>query len=57
MAPTGATYNRAFGGFLLLYEAVRQAAAPDRLLLEFLQSTYRAAADLGRRGRGQLERV
>ena len=57
MAPTGATYNRAFGEFLLLYEAVRQAASSDGLVLEFLQSTYRAAADLGRWGRGQLERV
>ena len=38
-APTGATYNRAFGEFLLLYEALRQGAVPDGLLLEFLQST------------------
>ena len=57
VAPTGVTHNRAFGEFLLLYEAVRQAAASDGLVLEFLQSTYRAAADLGRWGRGQLERV
>jgi len=57
VAPTGVTHNRAFGEFLLLYEAVRQAAASDGLVLEFPQSTYRVAADLGRWGRGQLERV
>jgi hypothetical protein len=57
VAPTSATYDRAFGEFLLPYEAVRQAAAPDELLLEFLQSTYQAAADLGRWDRAQLERV
>jgi hypothetical protein len=57
VAPTGATYNRAFGEFLLPYEAVRQAAAPDDFLLEYLQSTYKAAADLGRWDRTALERV
>jgi hypothetical protein len=35
VAPTGATYNRNFGEFLLLYEAVRQAAAPVRLFSNF----------------------
>jgi hypothetical protein len=38
--PAAASYNTAFGEFLLPYEAVRQAVAPDDLLLEFLQSTY-----------------
>jgi hypothetical protein len=56
-APAAASYNSAFGEFLLPYEAVRQAVAPDDLLLEFLQSTYQAAADLGRWDRAQLERV
>jgi hypothetical protein len=36
---------------------VRQAKDPDRELLEFLQSTYEAAADLGRRDRAALERA
>jgi len=57
VAPIAASYNSAFGEFLLPYEAVRQAAAPDDLLLEFLQSTYQAAADLGRWDRAALERA
>jgi Family of unknown function (DUF5996) len=57
VAPAAASYDSAFGEFLLPYEAVRQAAAPDDLLLEFLQSTYEAAADLGRWDRASLERA
>jgi len=56
VAPAAASYNGTFGEFLLPYEAVRQAAAPDDLLLEFLQNTYEAAADLGRWDRAMLER-
>ncbi|MEO8605579.1 MAG: DUF5996 family protein [bacterium] len=50
-----AEYNSALGEFLLPYEAVRTAAKPDEVLLEFLQSTYEAAADLGRWDRAALE--
>jgi len=57
VAPAAASYNRTFGEFLLPYEAVRQAAAPDDFLHEFLQSTYQAAADLGRWDRAALERA
>jgi Family of unknown function (DUF5996) len=57
VAPAAASYNRAFGEFLLPYEAVRQAAAPDNLLLEFLQDSYEAAADLGAWDRATLERA
>jgi Family of unknown function (DUF5996) len=57
VAPAAASYSSAFGEFLLPYDAVRQAEAPDDLLLEFLQSTYEAAADLGRWDRGVLERT
>jgi hypothetical protein len=35
---------------------VRQADSPDAVLLEFLQSTYDAAADRGRWNRAALER-
>jgi hypothetical protein len=42
--------------FVLPYEAVRQAETPDDLLLEFLQSTYEAAATLGGWDRQALER-
>ena len=56
VAPAAASYSSAFGEFLLPYDAVRQAAAPDDLLFEFLQSTYQAAAELGRWDRATLER-
>lgn len=53
--PAGAYYEASFGEFVLPYDAVRRAAAPDAVLLEFLQSTYEAAADLGRWNRQALE--
>ena len=43
------------GEFLLPYEAVRKANDPDAMLLDFLQSTYEAAADLGKWDRAALE--
>jgi Family of unknown function (DUF5996) len=55
--PTGAAYNAEVGQFLLDYEAVRTAASPDDALLAFMQSTYEAAADLGKWERGALERL
>jgi hypothetical protein len=54
--PTGAFFSRELGEFLLPYDEVRRAASPDAVLLEFLQSTYEAAADLGRWSRSDLER-
>lgn len=42
--------------FVLLYEAVRQAGDPDAMVLEFLQSTYEAAAaSLGQWNRAMVE--
>ena len=43
------------GEFVLPYEAMRQSADPDEALLEFLQSTYDAAADCGQWDRAALE--
>ena len=43
------------GEFLLPYTAVRTASDPDRALLAFFQSTYEAAAELGRWDRAALE--
>lgn len=43
------------GEFILPYEAVRAAADPDALVLDFLSSTYAAAADAGRWDRAALE--
>ena len=48
-------YDAALGEYVLPYEAVRTAASPDDTLLEFLQSTYQAAADLARWDRRALE--
>jgi hypothetical protein len=45
--PAAATYNPQLKEFVLPYEAVRQAPAPDRALLDFARSTYHAAATLG----------
>jgi len=46
--PAGAFWSTELGEWLLPYEAVRSAADPDAALLQFLQTTWRAAADLGR---------
>ncbi len=54
--PETAFWSAAFGEFLLPYDAVRRALAPDETLLQFLQSTYEAAADLARWDRPRLER-
>ncbi|MEX2961595.1 DUF5996 family protein [Microbulbifer sp. TYP-18] len=45
VAPPEAYYSNEVGEFILSYEDVRTAASPDEMLLEFLQSTYEAAAD------------
>jgi hypothetical protein len=50
-----ARFETKLGEFLLPYEAVRSAANPDKMLLDFLQSTYVAAADLGKWDRASLE--
>jgi hypothetical protein len=55
--PAAACFHPELSEFILPYEAVRQAKDPDRELLEFLQSTYEAAADLGRWDRAALERA
>jgi hypothetical protein len=55
VGPAEAKYDEAFGEFVLPYEAMRTAADPDAALLEFLQSTYEAAASLGKWDRAALE--
>ncbi len=54
--PEGAFYNTDFGEFVLPYDRVRESTSPDDMLLEFLQSTYVAAADLAKWDRAALER-
>jgi len=51
-----AHYDRGLGEFLLMYDDVRAAASPSTALLAFCQSTYDAAADLGKWDRQLLER-
>ncbi len=53
--PNQAFYHAALGEFILPYDDVRQAEAPDAMLLEFLQGSYEAAANLGRWDRPALE--
>jgi len=53
--PAAAFFSQELGEFLLPYDAVRTAADPDALLLEFLQSTYEAAANLAGWDRAALE--
>ena len=55
--PAAAFYSTDLREFILPYDAVREAPDPDAMLLEFLQSTYEAAADLARWDRAALERV
>ena len=53
--PKEAFYSSQMQEFILPYEAVRQADAPDEMLLAFLQSTYETAANLGKWDRAALE--
>src|SRR5438309_5039038 len=56
LRPSAAWYNPDRGLFLLRYEDVRSADAPEQVLLEFLQSTYEAGATLAQWDRETLER-
>jgi hypothetical protein len=53
--PAAAFFSEALGEFILPYDAVRTAADPDEALLEFLQSTYEAAANAAKWDRDALE--
>jgi hypothetical protein len=53
--PAQAFFSKELGEFILPYDAVRTAADPRAVLLDFLQSTYDAAADLGKWDRAALE--
>lgn len=53
--PDAATYLQELGEFVLPYEAVRTAVDPDATLLEFLQTTYDAAAERADWNRDALE--
>ncbi|HXL12391.1 MAG TPA: DUF5996 family protein [Bradyrhizobium sp.] len=53
--PDAAFFSETVGEFILPYDAVRTANEPDRALLEFLQSTYEAAANAAQWDRDALE--
>ncbi|VIO77121.1 hypothetical protein CI1B_69440 [Bradyrhizobium ivorense] len=55
VGPAAAFFSEALGEFILPYDAVRTAADPDQALLEFLQSSYEAAAISANWDRGALE--
>jgi hypothetical protein len=53
--PADAAWSKELGEFLLPYAAMRGADDPDAALMDFLQSTYAAAADLAKWDRKALE--
>ena len=53
--PDSASYNAQLHEFVLPYDAVRTAKSPDDALLEFAQSAYDAASELGKWDRAALE--
>lgn len=56
VAPAAAYYEKQLGEYILMYDAVRTAESPRETLLQFLESTYQAAANLGSWNRAELER-
>jgi hypothetical protein len=54
--PAAAFYHPQLKEFLLMYDDVRASPSPEAALMEFLQSTYAAAADLSKWDRRALER-
>jgi hypothetical protein len=52
----GASWSDALGEFVLPYHVVRSPSDPERTLMEFLQQTYSAVAELGHWDRAYLER-
>ena len=57
VTPEAAFYSSDLREFILPYDAVRVSKSPDDTLLEFLQTTYDAAANLAKWDRASLERT
>jgi hypothetical protein len=53
--PEKAFFSKEMGEFILKYQAVAESAKPDQMLLNFMQSTYEAAANTGAWDREALE--
>ena len=54
--PADARFDEQLGEFTLSYDKVRSAPDPEQALMQFLQSTYAAAADAAGWNRAALER-
>jgi Family of unknown function (DUF5996) len=53
--PASAFYSTDLREFILPYDEVRNAQSPEDILLDFLQTTYEAAADLAKWDRASIE--
>jgi Family of unknown function (DUF5996) len=53
--PPGAAYDTQLGEFILPYDIVRKSANGEKLVMDFLQASYAAAADLGKWDRAALD--
>ena len=53
--PDSTFWSNDLGEFILKYDDIRLSENPDKILLNFLQSTYEAGADLGKWDRDHLE--
>jgi len=56
LRPQKAFWSNDLSEFLMFYDDVRTAPNPDEALMEFLQSTYEAGANLAKWDRASLER-
>ncbi|NYF92178.1 DUF5996 family protein [Tunturiibacter empetritectus] len=54
--PDGAGWDKALGEFVFKYNVVRALASPEKAVMDFLESSYSAAADVARWDRAALER-
>ncbi len=57
IGPAAAYYDPKLSEFVLMYDDFRRLENPKAVLLEFLQSTYEAGADLAQWDRVALERT
>ncbi len=53
--PEAACWHPQLQEFILMYDEVREAENPEQVVMEFLQSTYEAAAELAHWNRQELE--
>lgn len=55
ISPDSAYYDDTLGEYILPYDAVQSSSDPEQMLLDFLRSSYNAAADLSHWDRDNLE--